>query len=80
MIYSTPLSIGGSLLAVGGVDMDEKTVTAIHLYQPDTGEWVKVWDLLTPRSNCTCAVTTDRELLVAGGSSVITRMDIALIK
>ena len=36
--YSTPLSISGSLLAVDGKDKDE-VVTAIHLYQPDTGEW-----------------------------------------
>ena len=79
---STPLSISGSLLAVGGMDKDGKA--AIHLYQPDTGEWVKVWDLPTPRYNCTCAMITDRELLVAGGYDQdeyrLKRMDIALIK
>ena len=81
---STPLSISGSLLAVGGVDKYRKAVTAIHLYQPDTGEWVKVGDLPTPRSDCTCAMITDRELLVAGGvdqdGNRLKRMDIALIK
>ena len=81
---STPLSIRGSLLAVGGRDKDRKAVTAIHLYQPDTGEWVKVGDLPTPRYNCTCAMITDRELLVAGGwdqgYTILKRMDIALIK
>ena len=78
---STPLSISGSLLAVGGWDKDRKAVTAIHLYQPDTGEWVKVGDLPTPRYNCACA---DREMLVAGGidqdGNRLKRMDIALIK
>ncbi len=64
---STPLSISGSLLAVGGKDKDDKTVTAIHLYQPDAGEWVKIGDLPSPRYDCTCTMTTDRELLVAGG-------------
>ena len=64
---STPLSISGSLLAVGGMDKGRKDVTAIHLYQPDTGEWVKVGDLPTPRWNCTCAMITDREMVVAGG-------------
>ena len=82
--YSTPLSISGSLLAVGGRDKDRKAVTAIHLYQPKTGEWVKVGDLPTPRWNCTCAMITDRELLVAGGYhqdvNRLKRMDIALIK
>ena len=67
--YSIPLSISGSLLAVGGVDKDRKAVAAIHLYQPDTGEWVKVGDLPTPRWNCTCAMITDREMVVAGGMS-----------
>ena len=45
--FSTPLSISGSLFAAVGRNMDRKAVTAIHLYQPDTGhgEWVKVGDL-----------------------------------
>ena len=82
---STPLSISGYLFAVGGKDKDgSKTVTAIHLYQPDTGEWVKVGDLPTPRHLCTCAMITDRELLVSGGydqdENRLKRMDIALIK
>ena len=64
---STPLSIRRSLLAVGGRDEDDKAVTAIHLYQPDTGEWVKVGDLPTSRYRCTCAMITDTEMLVAGG-------------
>ena len=78
-IRSTLLSIRGSLLAVGG---SGKAVTAILLYQPDTGEWVKVGDLPTPRYECTCAMITDREMLVAGGydgHSIISSCDIALI-
>ena len=83
--YSTPLSISGSLLAVGGMDKDCKTVivTAIHLYQPDTGDWVKVGDLPTPRCDCTCAMITDRDLLVAGGmngSDRLKMMDIAQLQ
>ena len=66
---STPLSISGSLFAVGGMDKDRKALTAIHLYQPDTGEWVKVGDLPTLRYHCTCAMITDREMVVAGGWS-----------
>ena len=81
--FSTPLSIRGSLLAAGGRDRDDKAVTAIHLYQPDTGEWVKVGDLPTPRCDCTCAMITDREMLVAGGwddrHNTRSRCDIALI-
>ena len=80
--YSTPLSISGSLLAVGGRDKGRKNVTAIHLYQPDTGEWVKVGDLPTPRYNSTCAMITNREMVVAGGLSGgnrLKRMDISSI-
>ena len=80
--YSTPLSIRGSLLAVGGRDKDDKAVSAILLYQPDTGEWVKVGDLPNPRYNCTCAMITDTEMLVAGGDDNYhksRRCDIALI-
>ena len=66
----SPPSIGGSLLAVGGRDISSDiNTTAIHLYQPDTGEWVKVGDLPTPCSSCTCVMITDREILVAGGHS-----------
>ena len=80
---STPLSISGYLLAVGGRDKYNQAVTAIHLYQPDSGEWVKVGDLQTPRYWCTCAMITDREMLVAGGGNdnhdYLCRSDMALI-
>ena len=70
---STPLSISGSLLAVGGRDKDGKAVSGFHLYQPDTGEWVKVGDLSTPRQDCTCIMITDRELyLLLEGRMVMT--------
>ena len=77
----TPLSVNGSLLAVGGWDT-QNGVTAIHLYQPTTEEWVRVGDLPAPRRNCTCSMIADREILVAGGWSgvkVLTRMDMAVI-
>ena len=80
--FAAPLSISGSLLAVGGKDKDDKAVSALHLYQPDAGQWVKVADMLTPRYNTTCIMITDKELLVAGGTEVADRlatMDIAQI-
>ena len=77
---STPLSISGSLLTVGGKDKGHKNVTTIRLYQPDTGEWVKVGDLPTPRYKCTCVLLNPgREILVVGGSDKynVKTMDIA---
>ena len=74
--YSTPLSISGSLLALGGKIIDKREAeTTIHHYQPETGEWVKVGDLPSPRSKCTCTVINNGEVLVAGGEkSIITPM------
>ena len=66
---SSPLSISGSLLAVGGSDGDENPVSAIHLYQPETGKWVEVGNMPTPLRDCTCVALTNRELLVAGGEN-----------
>ena len=76
LYYSTPLSISGSLLAVGGEIMGKReVVTTIHHYQPETEEWVKVGDLPYPRINCTCIVINNGEVLVAGGvDSAFTRM------
>ncbi len=65
--YSAPLSIGRSLLAVGGLDDKINRSSWIHLYQPDTRRWVKVGDLPTARSNCTCSVLPSGDVIVAGG-------------
>ena len=80
---STPLSISGSLIAVGGRNKDLKPVTAIHFYQPATEKWVKVGDLPTPRQDCICTKITDKEMLVAGGGdgeNTLKSTDIALLK
>ena len=80
---STPLSIRGSLFAVGGKIERNKFMSAIHLYHPDTGKWVKVGDLPTPREDCTCVMIKDKEMLVAGGYEkgyILKSMDIALLK
>ena len=63
---AAPLSISGSLLAVGW-NKDRKAASALHLYQPDAGQWVKVADLPSPRYHCTCILISDKELIVAGG-------------
>ena len=79
--YAAPLSISGSLLAVGGEDKDNKLVSALHLYQPDTKQWVKVADMPTSRFNCTCTAVSDSEILIAGGYNMnkLAQLDIATI-
>ncbi|XP_064407550.1 traf2 and NCK-interacting protein kinase-like isoform X2 [Halichondria panicea] len=69
LVYSAPLSIGRSLLAVGGRDDRRNPRSSIHLYQPDTRRWVKVGDLPTARYNCTCSVLPSGEVIVAGGQT-----------
>lgn len=79
---STPLSIDGSLLAVGGRNREHQAVSAVHLYQPATKEWVRVGDLPSPRWKCAAIMIGDRELLVVGGydnGGKLRKTDIAAI-
>ncbi len=64
--YSTPLSIGGCLLALGGMSQGNG-VTSIQHYRPESDDWIQVGDLPSPLSDCTCAVINDGDVLVAGG-------------
>ena len=76
---STPISISGSLLAIGG--KKDVFTTAILLYESKTGNWVEVGNLPALHFQCTSVMITDREMLVAGGWSKTgpARTDIALI-
>ncbi len=64
---STPLSIGGCLLALGGELPGNGGVTSIQHYRPESDDWIQVGDLPSPLFNCTCAVINDGDVLVAGG-------------
>ena len=70
LIGAAPLSINGSLLAVGGSDDKAVTTTAIYEYQPDSSDdkkWRKVGDLPRARHFCTCVMIMNSEMIVAGG-------------
>ena len=69
LVWSAPLSIGRSLLAVGGRGDRGNPSSSIHLYQPDTRRWVKVGDLPTARYRSTCSVLPSGEVIVAGGQT-----------
>ncbi len=60
--FSSPLSIGRSLFAVGGRNHMHNPSSSIHLYQPP--RWVKVGDLPTARYNCTCSLLPSGEVIV----------------
>lgn len=79
---SSPLSISGYLLAIGGLDSDDQAVSTISLYQTATEEWMRIGDLLSPRYCCTCAKMTNREVVVIGGTddkNMQRRTDIAFM-
>ncbi|XP_064407337.1 uncharacterized protein LOC135352100 isoform X2 [Halichondria panicea] len=80
LVRSAPLSIGRSLLAVGGADDRHNPSSSIHLYQPDTRRWVKVGDLPTARYNCTCSVLPSGEVIVAGGETKIDFINYKIIQ
>ena len=67
---STPLNFCGSLLAVGGMNVhDNSNVSHIHHYRSESDKWFRVGDLPSALYNCTCNVTSDGDLLMAGGYS-----------
>ncbi len=64
---SSPLNIGGSLLAVGGVDMkSEKSVSTIQHYVPKTNTWVQAGQLPHALRNSTCIMTLDKVHVMGG--------------
>ncbi len=66
--HSCPLNIGGSLLAVGGVDMEgKKLVSTIQRYVPETNTWVQAGQLPHAVQTCTCIMASDK-VHVMGGS------------
>ena len=83
LLYSTAISLGGYLLAVGGSHDNYTRSTDIHLYQPESEQWTKVGDLPNVRYYCSCVVLPSGELLVAGGSESsvqpTSRVDVASV-
>ena len=78
---SAALALHGSLLAVGGRHRPRDSSSAIHLYQPESGQWVKVDDLPTARDSCSCTQLPSGEILVIGGYNIsfISRVDVASV-
>ena len=64
---STCVSIGGELLAVGGMDSDGKPTATILLHNQAANAWEIVGDMSTARSWCFAAVLPEGKLLVVGG-------------
>ncbi len=66
-IWSCPLNIGGSLLAVRGWDKkSKKTVSTIQCYVPETNTWVQAGQLPHAVYACTCIMTSDKVHVMGG--------------
>ena len=70
LYYSTPVCMGESLLAVGGMKTQSyKAVSTILCYTPDSdGQWTEVGQLLMPLYDSIYTMTSNSRILVAGGS------------
>ena len=82
LFQSAPYVLKQSILAVGGLDDRSDASTSIHLYQSGTRRWVKVGDLPTARSHCTCSVLPNGQVLIAGGMdnySHLSRVDLLTV-
>ena len=79
--WSTPLCMGGALLAVGGVRVkDKESVSTIQRYVPETKEWVEVRQLPSPLYKCTCTFTLDKNILVFGGAPQLSVLHVGTLK
>ena len=67
--YSSPLGLGGSLLALGGWDPKKMCgVSTIKRYVRENNSWVPAGELPHPLQNCTCIMTAGRLHLFGGYS------------
>ena len=64
---STPASLCGSLIAVGGLDHQGSYTKAIHAYCPAVKKWHLIDELPIELSSATAITLTNGELVVLGG-------------
>ena len=55
-IDSAYISFCDHLLAIGEKDLDNKPITAVHVYNPSTKSWEVISHMAKPRSSCYAAV------------------------
>ena len=64
---TTCVSIHGRLLTICGKSSDQKSTSAIHMYNPTTDSWEVISHMGTPRWWCIAAVLPSNQLMVVGG-------------
>ena len=74
--YSTAVSVGGQLLAIGGCDEHGKKTSAVVAYDPTSDSWQDMGHMATPRCFTLAAVFPSNQLIVAGGVGGYTKVEI----
>ena len=67
VMESTCVTFCGQLLAVGGVDSDNKPTTAVYMYNQATNSWNVISHMATARRRPFAAVLPNNQLMVVGG-------------
>ena len=74
--YSTAVSVGGQLLAIGGRDEHDKDTSAVAAYDPTSDSWQDMGHMATPRCFTLVAVLPNNQLIAAGGLGGLTKVEI----
>jgi hypothetical protein len=64
---TTCVSFHSQLLVIGGKGSDQKSTSAVHMYNPTTDSWEVISHMGTPRFDCIAAVFPNNQLMVVGG-------------
>ena len=64
---STIITLGGHLLAIGGVDDSDRDTATVHCYDNHTDSWRVMSEMKNQRSRCLAAALPGDRLLVVGG-------------
>ena len=73
--FSTLTTLGGHLLAIGGMDDSDKSTAAVHCYDTRIDSWHVVSQMKGVRSRCLAAALPEDRLLVVGGLTTVGTTD-----
>ena len=65
--YSTCVTVQGKVLAIGGLDKQNKTSTSIYELNTDNNEWSHKSDMKIAKWHCLATALPDNNILVVGG-------------
>ena len=73
--YSTCVTVQGKVLAIGGLDKQDKRATSIYELNTDNNKWSHKSDMKIAKSRCLATTLPDNNILVVGGVTDTGRTD-----